>query len=543
MSNIDQNTSAEGDDKGAEGPISVLPWERKPSIFEHIVAHVQSGELDEDGEDLPDEERVTEGSGIRWEAGAKDGIATHHMVGTEQDQATALLKLVVDYCGAPSSENKLKVYEQVVQNPIARVIDPFIKGLRQESGMDLYRFYDLAKSLVLDATDREPVKLGIAVLGLFRQETDKAIFRTLGRHDEFTLFCAVALANSEGDTEQELWELAKHVHGWGRIHVVERLAETADPQIKDWLLREGYKNSVMYEYLAYTCATGGGLLAALEKEDIDAELLASAGGIIKALLSLDGPAGNIDSYDDGAAVVEHYLKHLTAKASTIPQFLVVAAVRDFLADDEGNWEDRASRGWTPEVRSMLLDRCDGVMNSPLWRQLVQEELESSDDCIFGAANQAASILGIDTWECHWKRLQADPLELGRWFDAMQVCGNDHVAEVVACAERALPLETIATGPAKELGLGDEHEPHRCLGFILQGLREYPRHGERLIEVGLKSPVVSNRHMALRALAAWGKSNWPQGMEATLMEAVEHDPDEKVCEAAQKVIDGESLDCE
>ena len=115
----------------------------------------------------------------------------------------------------------------------------------------------------------------------------------------------------------------------------------------------------MYEYLAYTCAVGGGLLAALEKDDIDAELLASAGGIIKALLSLDGPAGNIDSYDDGAAVVEHYLDHLTAKASAIPQFLVVAAVRDFLADDEADWEDRASRGWTPEVRSMLLEECDG----------------------------------------------------------------------------------------------------------------------------------------------------------------------------------------
>ena len=126
---------------------------------------------------------------------------------------------------------------------------------------------------------------------------------------------------------------------------------------------------------------------------------------------------------------------------------------------------------------------------------------------------------------------------------MQICGNDHVAEVVAFAERALPLRTIAKGPAKELGLGDEHEPHRCLGFVLQGLREYPRHGERLIEVGLKSPVVSNRHMALKALAAWGKSNWPQGMEATLMEVVEHDPDEKVREAARKVIDGRELDRE
>jgi len=542
MSNSDQNPSSGGDNE-AEQPVPTLPWERKPSIFDHIVAHIQSGELDDDGEDLPDEERVTEGSGIRWAAGARDGVATHHMVGTEQDQATALLKLVVDYCGAPSSENKLKVYEQVVQNPIARVIDPFIKGLRQETGMDLYRFYDLAKSLVLDATDREPVKLGIAVLGLFRQETDKAIFRTLGRHDEFTLFCAVALANSEGDTEQELWELAKHVHGWGRIHVVERLAETADPQIKDWLLREGYKNSVMNEYLAYTCATGGGLLAALENEDIDAELLASSGGIVKALLSVDGPAGNIDSYDDGAAVVAHYLKHLTARASTVPEFLVAVAVRGFLADDEADWDDRASRGWTPEVRAALLEQCDEVVKMPLWRQLVQTDLRSSDEQAFSDANQAASALGIDTWDYHWERVQAEPLESGRWFYVMEDCGVHHVDEVVALAEKSLPLANIAQGPAKEHGQEAEHEPHRCLDFILQGLRPHPGHGGGLIEIGLRSPVVRNRHGALKVLAAWGQPNWPEGMEHRLAEALDREPDDKVRESIQKVIDGENMDGE
>ena len=57
--------------------------------------------------------------------------------------------------------------------------------------------------------------------------------------------------------------LATHVHGWGRVHLVERLESTNNAEIKEWLLRDGYKNSVMYEYLAYPCATTGGLLHAL----------------------------------------------------------------------------------------------------------------------------------------------------------------------------------------------------------------------------------------------------------------------------------------
>jgi hypothetical protein len=88
---------------------------------------------------------------------------------------------------------------------------------------------------------------------------------------------------------QSLWTLAKNVDGWGRIHVVERLAQTENPHIKDWLLREGFRNSVMYEYLAYTCATAGGLVAALSQGTVDRELLTSTGELLDALIA-EGPA-------------------------------------------------------------------------------------------------------------------------------------------------------------------------------------------------------------------------------------------------------------
>jgi hypothetical protein len=40
------------------------------------------------------------------------------------------------------------------------------------------------------------------------------------------------------------------VAGWGRIQTVRRLAGTQDPQIKAWLLRHGFRNQIMDEYLA-----------------------------------------------------------------------------------------------------------------------------------------------------------------------------------------------------------------------------------------------------------------------------------------------------
>ncbi len=90
-------------------------------------------------------------------------------------------------------------------------------------------------------------------------------------------------------------------------------------------------------------------------------------------------------------------------------------------------------------------------------------------------------------------------------------------------------------------MGKEHQPHQCLGFVLQGLRAHPGSGERLIEVGLRSPVISNRNGALGVLAAWGKPNWPPGMEARLAEAIAKEPDETVQESMQKVIEGKNLE--
>jgi hypothetical protein len=170
-----------------------------------------------------------------------------------------------------------------------------------------------------------------------------------------------------------------------------------------------------------------------------------------------------------------------------------------------------------------------------------DRLFGSHEQLFHQANAAASILGIDAWAYHWKRLQAEPTNPSRWFHAMQSCGREHIGEVADFALHVLPLASIAQGPGKEMGMGPEYQSHQCLDFVLQGLQAYPGSGVQLIEAGLNSPVVSNRNGAVRVLATWGKSNWPQGIESMLAVAMVQEPDEKVRESIQKVIDGKKLD--
>jgi hypothetical protein len=525
-----------------EETLQQFPWDRRPSIYDHIKAHIRANEkgLAEAGQTLPDEEQIGANSTIRWAAGAMDGVATHHMGSKDTDPAKQLLKLVRAYSTSPTVRNKATVYEFLVENNVVSLIDPFLQSLREAAGMKHERVHDLARSLATESPDRGPVKFGIALLGLVRQERDIEIVRILGRHDEFTLFCAVALKNSCEDWETELWNLAKHVDGWGRIHIVERLAQTEDPEIKEWLLREGYKNSILYEYLAFPCAVGGGLLEALDRDDVDDEMLLSAAEIIQALIA-GGPAQNMDDYEDGAIVVQLFLNRMEEGRSALLELLAVNAIRGFLQDEDADWTARASRGWNSEKREELLRQCSEIIQQPHWQDRVLTGLRSEDEAKFYNADRAAAVLQIDAWPFHWYRLTKKPLQSGRWYAVMRERNASRIAQVIALAESTLPLQEIARGPGTEIGLGPGYEAHGCLDFILQGLGKFHGHGVRLIEAGLKSAVIRNRNMALKALSEWGKENWPSDVLPFLKKARQMEPDQAVRRRMDNAIAGRPLE--
>jgi hypothetical protein len=528
-----------GDDASHEPP---MPWDRRPSILEFVRSHIPTDGpgVDKGGYTLPDDERVNAGSKLRWGMGSMDGVTTHHF-GTGEDEATVrkTVELVLAYSRQPTVNNKAAVYQHVIAEHVVSIIDPVIEALVNENGIGHDRLYELARSFVTEAPDREPVKFGIALLGLFRQPADMDLFQTLGRHDEFTLFCAVAITNSSEDHDEALWTLARNVTGWGRIHAVERLARTENPAIKDWMLREGFRNSILYEYLAATCARTGGLLAALSEDCVDQELLTAAGEIIQALI-VGGPAEGIDDYEDARPVIESYLDHMASSTETIEDFLRVNSIKRYLDEDDSRWAGRYDAGWTSECREALRSECAAILGRPEWADRVREQLGSEDDLKFAYADQAAKALGIDTWDIHWRRLQQKPAEPGRWYHVMAGCDGDRIGKVVEFAEANLDLAAIATGAADELGLGRGFEPHSCLDYVLQDLRRFPGKGAILIETGLRSPVVRNRNMALNSLAAWSREDWSSKLKDALEQAVRSELKEDVRERMQKVLRGEPL---
>jgi hypothetical protein len=522
---------------GHEPP--AMPWDRRPSILEFLRSRLRGDPKASagGGDTLPDEERFARGSKVRLVAGGMDGMTLYHLgLRPDREATRAGVRLVRAYCRQPTAANMAAVYRYAAIGPVLSLVGPVVAALGRWKGARCGRLYELARSLATEAPDREPVKLGLGLLSLFGRPADRDVFRTLGRHDEFTLFCAAAFVRLMEDPDREVWALAQGVRGWGRIHAVATLARTADPAIRDWMLREGFRNSVNHAYLAGICARAGGLLAALSREHVDRPLLTAAGEIVEGLVA-GRPAGIGDDYPDARPAIAAYLGHMAACAETVGDFLHVTAVWRYLGEYGIRRAGRCGGSWTAAFRNRLRARCASILVRPEWPDRVRAQLQSAEDGELAQAHRAAEALGIDTWDVHWRRLQQEPADPARWCLAMAASDEGRVGRVLALAEATLDLAGIATGAADEFGREPGFERHRCLDYILDELHRFPGRGERLIEAGLRSPVITNRFVAAAAAAAWPRAEWPDGLEGALRRAARCEPDKVIRAQMEQALRG------
>ncbi len=174
--------------------------------------------------------------------------------------ASAILDLLQ---AAPNTKRVHAVAARLAEVEGPSSFDQLLETLKT-GGANRPRLAELSRWLCTQGTHRQPVKAGIAMLGVSGTREDAAVINTLGRLEELTLYSLVALSNLQpGEAEQATFALARQVEGWGRIHAFYRLADTTDPTIKAWMLRGGYVSGVMDEEVAYIAASTGGLAEAL----------------------------------------------------------------------------------------------------------------------------------------------------------------------------------------------------------------------------------------------------------------------------------------
>lgn len=442
------------------------PWlDGRPSIHRLVLdALAVRGPRENVSLDLDLELSPTRLGQLSFGPGAADSLIGQPDTSRRQTRARRLVVAIANVLRRPSADALAHLYELLRHGETITTVDAILVRLGNVLGERRPELAVLARRLIMEAPDVEPVKAGVALLGISGKADDAALVSVIGRYEEITIYSVVALRKLLADPEPAIWSLAKAVHGWGRIRAVPFLTATTNPDIRDWMLREGFRNGVMYEYLAYACALGGDLRAALAREQIDADLLVASAELLGALI-MGGPAESIEDYADGAEVCVSFLRHAVREPVVSIRIVDTAIDIRNLGAEERTATLRKLPGWTAraflEMRSLtheLLRRTD-------IRSMVEQGLASADVAAFDASARIASHFSIDSWPLRHERQRSSPADY-QWYWLMQTDDPGRIEQVVALARAQLDLVSIASGPTTSIDLGSQYVDDCALNMVL-----------------------------------------------------------------------------
>ena len=281
------------------------------SIYENICRARNELEVLPPEYSLPKEDSSKQDK-VRFADGAMDGIALYHMGVPDQD--VALLEKALNTAAADQEQAHELVRQWVTDGHMISARDKIVSYLlERQQLLPAPEIYRLAAECALKGTHREEVKFGLVLLMLFdlsQNEPLKNAMRILALSDEFTLYVLHA-ATGWAKSNQEIFRIAKSVHGWGRIHAV-RILEPETPEIADWLFAEGWNNSILPDYSALECCRKAGLQQRLEK-DMKEKDFSKACKLMAALLS-EGPMPGISQTEDCAGLLNAFVNCAASKA-------------------------------------------------------------------------------------------------------------------------------------------------------------------------------------------------------------------------------------
>lgn len=485
---------------------SKQPWKEHESIYQFVKRNFdEEGKISDPFLELPDEPQKKEGE-IKWAVGAMDGVLSHHFGGKTENlkQIQNIVSLFTKQINRPNKRNRINLYNGLKNVDALSLIDDLMSEI-QKTEIDPNQLYNEARWLAFNGAHRNIVKFAIAILGRFNTDDDDVLL-LLGKHEEFTLYSAVALLNKDQDAGIKLLELAKSVKGWGKIHIVERMRPDNE-QIKRWLICCGCENAIMDEYLAYTCADKGELIRFLSAPQIDYEILRGAGRIIKALI-IGGPASDINDYDDGAEVIQNYVKHALQMELKLEDIIVLGVIEEYLNEsDEEEQKRLLALGWSDIGIKESLSKIRRVLSENKWTKLILKKIETETGFPKYTAIRAAEIVNLDIWDNLFNALKDEPNDTTAYFEMMKTKDVKRIQRLCNFAEEHLKLNNIVGRPENTIhGYAKDND---CLDYILRSLDGFEGIGAKLISVGLQAKSVRNRNMAIKALEKWDTEYWPE----------------------------------
>lgn len=441
------------------------------SIYKTIYSAIENGCLP-DGFSL----RQEQDGGIQWAPGAMDGVYIYHMAHETLPQgALDLLDDAFDEGSAGDYVKAEQLFHEWTEDhrtiSAIRALQGRLYNRRDE--LDGQNVFLTALYLIMESEHIECVKAGLTILEAFgdADEDVQDIIFQLGLYDEFTLYALRNMSNWE-DGNREMFELAKLVHGWGRIHAVNMIKPETE-QIREWLLTEGIHNDVMPAYSALACWNKGNAEQALSApmhDDIYHGILEIAGALLE-----EGPVSGISSLKDPEGSLRTILDHAGEHPLTAEDYEVILSIRDW------------ANGQDPAL-SELSKQADLLLHSPEALKVIEEAVS------FGRSIGLAEELGIPFLSAAYNAMETD---------------FEHQYHLCSCllAEPAYRDKVIKLFRKnlneQDTGPDDKQIPGNVKRIsLLLNLQDYPLTGAEFVKDALRSNTDYERAQAVSVLKAW-----------------------------------------
>ena len=481
------------------------------SIYELIKTSIQSnGELPEDFK-LPQKDP----NGVPWADGAMDGVFIYHTVRNEEN--IDALKNIVFQISEGKFEEAQTNLDKLDFSMISRRYSLLNWIIQEEEKINLNNLYEFATFQLTNSKNIELIKFCLSVLTLMNIETDKDTIekvKTLALSDEFTLYCLDILVYCLDilvqleDSNDEIFEIAKKVKGWGRIYIIEYLQATNN-EIKEWILEEGCHNNVLPAYTAYTCAKKINLVEILNEDKISNKKFNDISYLMNALLDESAITG-ISALENRELLIERYLEKAKYLSSTEDDYSAVMTLKEYIKNNK-------------EINNDLIKICDKILNSEKTRNNVKELLKE------GYGYNIAKYLGIDTDKYILEYLQNNPLK--NPYIIFNISERENMEKLVSFIEKNLTLEKLKGAPTDKFY--PKNKEYIFLDTIIRKLGNFGRTernfivslypveptasmdepenfigiGENLIICALNSPYVDLRYSAVNTLESWKEKGY------------------------------------
>ena len=305
------------------------------SLYKYISSAVIDGHLPEDFSLL----QIINDNEPGWMDGALDGVCIFHtMFSDMSDEERTLMIKAVNAASEANIEMADKLFLELGQKKRAITIIDELQSyiIENKDTLSANNLYGHAVHLVTESADTECVKFGLSLLELFDIENNKKlknVIQTLGLSDEFSIFAIFIMLKWENGNN-EVFHLAQKLHGWGRIHAVERIEPETD-EIKKWLLKDGVHNTIMPAYSALVCWQKSDAESVL-KSNLSREDFSGIRDIIGGLLD-EGPVPGISQIENENEIITTFLnKAMSMKPDTTDCEVIQNILTHYEGDDNNS---------------------------------------------------------------------------------------------------------------------------------------------------------------------------------------------------------------